>query len=76
MEHVEAAHPHRPRHHVADHVVADVPDMRVPGWVREHLEAIEFRLRGIFRDFECAGVDPLLLPLGLDLLRTIFRHGY
>ena len=44
MQHVEAAHPLRARDDVADHVVADVPDVRVPGRVREHLEAVELRL--------------------------------
>ena len=45
MQHVVAAHPLGARHHVADDVVADVADVRVPGRVREHLEAVVLGLR-------------------------------
>ena len=47
MQHVVAAHPLRARHDVADDVVADVADVRVPGRVREHLQAVELRPRRI-----------------------------
>ena len=49
VQHVEAAHPLHARHHVADDVVADVPDVRVAGRIREHLQAVELRPRRIDR---------------------------
>ena len=49
MQDVVAPHTLRTRHHVADDVVADVPDMRVPGRVREHLQTVEL----------AASTDPL-----------------
>jgi hypothetical protein len=45
MEHVVAAHAHRAGHDVANHVVADVPDVGMPGGVGEHLETVELRPR-------------------------------
>ena len=46
MQDVEAAHALHARDDVADHVVADVADVRVPRRVGEHLEAVELRLGG------------------------------
>src|SRR6266545_2261067 len=71
---VIAAHPLGARHHVADDVVADVPDVRVPGGIREHFEAVVLRLRRIFSDFEGMRRGPSLLPLFVELLRAIFSH--
>ena len=68
VQHVEAAHALHARHHVADDVVADVPDVRVPGRVREHLEAVELRPLRVGLDLEGARRGPLLLPLLVELL--------
>ena len=54
MQHVEAAHPLRARHHVADDVVADVADVRVARRVGEHLQAVELRPRRVGLDLERA----------------------
>ena len=59
---------------VANHVVADVADVRVPGGVREHLEAVELGLRLVDLDLEGAGFGPALLPLRLDDLGFVVRH--
>ena len=75
MEDVEAAQPFRARHHVADDVVADVPDVRVARGVGEHLEAVVLRPRRVFRDLERARGGPLLLPLLVQLLRFVIRHA-
>ena len=74
MQDVEALQPLQPRDDVADDVVADVPDVRVPGRVREHLEAVKLRLRRIFGDFKGAGVGPVRLPFPVQFLRVIFSH--
>ncbi len=66
MEDVVAAHPHRARHDVADHVVADVAHVRVPGRVREHLEAVELRPGLVLGDFEGPRLGPVALPLRLE----------
>ena len=60
---------------VADDVVADVADVRVPGRVREHLEAVELRPRRVFRrPRRRASSRPALLPLLLDGLGFVVRH--
>ena len=74
MQHVVAAHPLHARHHVADDVVADVADVRVPGRVREHLEAVELRARRVGGHLERARRGPALLPLPVEFLRTIVGH--
>jgi len=43
VQHVEPAHPFHARADVANDVIAHVADMRVPGRVREHFQAVEFR---------------------------------
>ncbi len=75
MENVEPAHPLHARDDVADHVVADVPDMRMPRWVREHLEAVELRLGEVLGHLERARVAPAFLPLFLYCLGFVIRHG-
>jgi hypothetical protein len=74
MQHVEAAHPLHARDDVADQVVADVADVRVPRGVREHLEAVELGLRGIFSDLERPRAAPAVLPLLLYGLGLVLRH--
>jgi hypothetical protein len=74
MQHVEPAHPLHARHDVANHVVADVADMRVPGGVGEHLEAVVLGSVGVFGDFERTRVAPAVLPLLLDCLGLVIRH--
>ena len=54
VQHVEATHPFHARDNVADHVIADVADVRVPRRVREHFEAVELRPGGIFGDLKRA----------------------
>jgi len=63
MQQFEAAHPLHARHHVADDVVADVPDVRVPGRIREHLEAVKLLARRIGGDLEGARGGPLLAAI-------------
>ena len=75
VQHVEAAHPLHARHHVADQVVADVPDVRVAGRVREHLEAVELLARGIFDDLEDRVGCPARLPFLVELLRFVVGHA-
>ena len=74
VQHVVAAHPLHARHHVADDVVADVADVRVPGRIREHLEAVELRPRRIDVHLERAGRGPALLPLLVEFLRLVVGH--
>ena len=74
VEDVEPAHPLGARHDVANHVVAHVTDVRVPGRVREHLEAVELRPRRILRHLERARLGPARLPLALDVLGAVLRH--
>jgi hypothetical protein len=75
VQDVEALHALQTRHHVADHVVPDVANVGVPRGVREHLEAVELRTRTVLVNFEGAGLGPALLPLGLDCLGCVVRHG-
>ena len=58
MQHVEAAHPLHARDDVANHVVADVPDVGVPRGVGEHLEAVVLRPGGVLGHFERARRRP------------------
>ena len=76
MDDVEAAQPLHPGDDVADHVVADVPDVRVAGRIREHHEAVELGLRRLRRDLERSALGPALLPLLLDRLRGVIGHGW
>ena len=71
VQDVEALHPLQAGDDVADHVVADVADVRVSGGIREHLEAVELRPRSIDLDLEGAGVGPARLPLLLDGLGRV-----
>ncbi len=75
VQDVETLQPLQPRDDVADDVVADVPDVRVPGRVGEHLEAVELRLRGVFGDFKRPGLGPVRLPFLVEFLRMIIGHG-
>ncbi len=43
VQDVEALHPLGARHHVADDVVANVADVRMPRRIGEHLQAVELR---------------------------------
>ena len=74
MQHVEAAHPLHARDDVADHVVADVADVRVPRRVGEHLEAVELRLGRVLGDLEGRARPPAVLPLLLDCLGLVVGH--
>ena len=74
VQHVEAPHASRAGHDVADDVVAHVPHVGVPGRIGEHLEAVELRPRRVFGGLERAGVDPALLPLAVQFLRSILSH--
>ena len=74
MQHVEAAHPLHPRHHVADDVVAHVPDVRVAGGIGEHLQAVELRTRGIGVDLEGAPCSSTALPLLIEFGRLEISH--
>jgi hypothetical protein len=49
-------------------------DMRMPGGVCKHLEAIELRLGVVLGDLERARLAPPLLPLFLDNLGFVIRH--
>ena len=74
VQHVEALQPLQARDDVADDVVADVPDVRVPGRIREHFQAVELRLGVILGNFKRMGRGPMLLPLLVEFLRMIVSH--
>src|SRR3954465_4991822 len=75
MQDVEAAHPLHPRADVTDDVVANMADMGVPRWVREHFQAVELGARVVGLHFECAIGGPLLLPFPVELLRFVVGHA-
>src|SRR5262245_49220296 len=75
MEHVVAAHPLHPREHVADAVIPYVSHVSVSRWIREHLETIELRLGGIRFDLKGARCGPSLLPLLVEVLRSIIHQS-
>jgi hypothetical protein len=75
MQHVETAHPLHTRHHVADDVVADVSDVRVPRGVREHSPGN--RTWGRLPSTSTSNVFAAahwLLPLLIELLWFELRH--
>ncbi len=75
MQHVEAAHPLHAGEHVADHVVAEVPHVRVPRRVREHLQTVELRPGVVLRHFEGTLAPPAFLPLPFDCLGFVIGHA-
>ncbi|GIT67844.1 MAG: hypothetical protein Ct9H300mP25_13160 [Acidobacteriota bacterium] len=75
MQHVIAMHTLHPRNHVANHVIADMPNMSVARRIGKHHEAIKFWPRQILRDLKGTTVCPSLLPLFLDILGVIVAHG-
>jgi len=61
VQHVEPLGAHEARQHVAEGVIADMPDMDAPGRVGEHLQHVIFRpLVVVF-----GGEDRLFVPLAL-----------
>ena len=62
VQHVEAAHAPVTRHGVADGVIAHVAHVQRAGGIRQHLEQIIFRPRGIGVGAN-APARPILLPL-------------
>jgi hypothetical protein len=74
MQHVETTHPLHTRHHVADNVVADVSDVRVPRGVRKHFQAIELGPTAVDVHLERLRCGPLVLPLLIELLWFELRH--
>jgi hypothetical protein len=63
-------------HGVADRVRLEVPDVRLAGGVRKHLQHVGLRSLaglplGLVRDLPGALVGPDPLPLGLDQLRVV-----
>ncbi len=75
MQHIEAAHALDARHNVADGVIAHVAHVQRAGGIRQHLQHVVFRLRGIRFGFEDARFGPALLPFGFDCLRVVFSHA-
>jgi len=74
VQHVEPAHALLAGHHVANHVVANVAHVSVPGRIGEHLEAVELRLRRVLGHLEGTGLHPALLPLPVERLRYVLAH--
>ena len=74
VQDVEAAHALHARDDVADHVVADVSDVGVPGGIGEHLQAVELRPGVVFSDFEGPLPPPAFLPFLLDCLGFVVGH--
>ncbi len=74
VQHIEPAHPFHARDDVADHVVADVSDVRVPRWVGKHLQAVELRPGVVLGDLEGTLAPPALLPLLFDCLGFVVGH--
>src|SRR5208337_351017 len=75
MEHVEPAHSLHARHHIANRVVAHVPHVQRPARVWQHLQHVVFWFLGIYFGFKDAILFPTFLPLLLNRLRVIVRHG-
>ena len=71
VQHVVAAHPLEARQEIADRVHAHVAHVDAAGRVREHLEAVVLRPRGILGDAELPALLPDPLPLRLDLTEGI-----
>jgi hypothetical protein len=82
VDHLEAVAPAKVRDRVAERVVLQVPDVRLPGRVREHLQhvvlglrIVEARLAGV-RHLPGALLLPDPLPAALDVVRLVALHGW
>ncbi len=76
LQHVVSAHPVVPGENVADGIVPDVPHVQLPRRIREHAQAIELLLGGVFFDAEGALRFPVSLGLALDRQRIVnVLHG-
>jgi hypothetical protein len=71
MEDVEPAHLEVARDDVADRVVAHVAHVDVAGWIREHLEDVLLRSRGVLARPVQAGFLPPGLPALFYLLGLV-----
>jgi hypothetical protein len=76
MDYVVALHSFHPSHHVANHVVTDVPDVRMTRRIGKHHQAIKLWLRGICFYLKRPAFSPTLLPLLLNCLRGILGHDW
>src|SRR5713226_4350439 len=65
------------RQHVAERVIADMPDMDAPGRIGEHLEHVIFRPRVVIPRSEDRLFVPLALParLGFACVVAFGGHG-
>src|SRR5262245_15139973 len=72
MEYVESLKSFEPGQGVTNRVVSDVSHVQIPGWVRQHLEAVETLSLVVGTDLKSMGVVPMLLPLLFDLFRKVF----
>ena len=69
VQHVVPAHPHKPRQRIANRVVAHVPHVQLAAGIRQHLQAIELRLRRVMPlgRIQRAVLIPPRLPLRFNL---------
>src|SRR5699024_8027666 len=72
LRHIATAHALIARNHVANGVVAHMPHVQLPAWIRNHAQAVEWLAIRIFRDPESVTCMPARLNRRLDLLETIF----
>ncbi len=76
VQHVEALGAHEARQHVAERVVADMPDMDAPGRVGEHLQHVIFRPRIVVFGGEDRLFVPLALPARLGFAGVVAFGGH
>ncbi len=76
MQHVVALHRLVARHDIADGVVAHVPHVEVARRIREHLERVVFRARGIGLRLVDLLLFPFFLPFLLDFLWIVAIHTF
>ena len=75
VKHVEPAHPLVARQDVGRGVALGVPDMEAfPGWIGEHVEAVELGLARLLGGVEQPTLLPEALPAWLDLRERITLH--
>jgi hypothetical protein len=76
VQHVETLGSHEARQHVAQRVIADMPDMDPPGRVGEHLEHVIFRPRVVVLGGEDRLFVPLALPVRLGFAGVVAFGGH
>ena len=76
VQHIVALGAHEPRQHVAQRIIADMPDMDAPGRVGEHLQHVIFWPRIVVFRREDRLLVPLALPARLGFAGVIAFGGH